>query len=32
MADFVTCIKQEIIFHGDPKVEIDEKRVLEIFA
>lgn len=32
MADYVTCIKQEVVFHGDPKVELDEKRIFEIFA
>lgn len=32
MADCVSCIKKEVIFHGDPKVELDEKRIFEIFA
>lgn len=32
MADYVTCIKQKVLFHGDPKVELDENRIYEIFA
>lgn len=32
MADYVTCIKQKVVFHGDPKVELDENRIYEIFA
>lgn len=32
MADYVTCIKQGILFHGKPEEELDEKRIYEIFA
>lgn len=32
MADYVTCIKKEVVFQGDPKVELTEKRIFEIFS
>ncbi len=32
MADTVTCIKKEIIFSGDPKKEINQERIYEIFS
>lgn len=32
MADKVTCIKQEIIFSGDPKIELNEERIMEVFS
>lgn len=32
MADYVTCIKKEVIFHGNPKIELDEKRIFDVFS
>lgn len=31
LADTVTCIKQEILFSGDPKVELSDDKILRIF-
>lgn len=30
-ADTVTCIKQEVIFSGDPKIELTDDKILRIF-
>lgn len=31
LADRVTCIKQEILFSGDPKIELTDDKILRIF-
>lgn len=31
LADSVTCIKQEILFSGDPKIELTDDKILRIF-
>ena len=32
MADTVTCIKKEVFFSGDPKTELTDERLLDIYV